>query len=110
MNTNLLVLLLILSQMVFLLPVKDKRSRKRGFPWMTASLVILNTLIHIWVTLNIYNWLDATSDELGWGPLYFYMEVPRLILNREGLGALSSLTSFFLHAEFARHHLHAGVT
>ena len=88
--------LLVLADLVFLLPLKDRRSRRLGFPWMTLSLVILNTLIHLWVTFLIYR-RPGSFSEAGWQLLYPYMEVPQLILQREGLGALSVLTSGFLH-------------
>lgn len=91
---NLTVILLFLSQIVFLLPIKDRRSRRLGFPWATASLVVLNSLIHLWVT-----WLISRGsfEEVAWYTLYPYMEVPRLIIDGQGLGALSVLTSGFLH-------------
>ncbi len=91
--------LLILSQLVFLLPIKDRRPRHRGFPWMTASLVWLNMLIHLGVTFLIYR-QAGSPDEAAWQLLYPYMEVPTLILQRQGLGALSVLTSGFLHGGF----------
>ncbi len=92
--------LLIVLSMVFLLPLKDRRSRRRDFPWMTATIVILNVLIHAWVTVTIY-WPSDSHDS--WLALYPYMEVPRLILDGEGLGALSILTSTFLHAAGLSH-------
>ena len=89
---TLLIILIWLSQIVYLLPIRDRRSRRLGFPWMTLSLVIINTLIHILVVV-----VSSGSDEVAWVMLYPYMEVPRLILDGEGLGALSVLTSGFLH-------------
>lgn len=89
--------LLILSQLVFLLPIKDRRGRSRGFPFITVSLVILNTLIHLWVTLLISR-ESGSFEKVAWELLYPYMEVPRLVIDGEGLGALSVLTSGFLHA------------
>ena len=94
---SLITFLLVLSQLVYLLPIKDRRSRSRGFPFVTLSLVILNTLIHLWVTLLISSQADSFED-VAWVMLYPYMEVPRLIIDGEGLGALSVLTSGFLHA------------
>ncbi|HXV42309.1 MAG TPA: rhomboid family intramembrane serine protease [Anaerolineae bacterium] len=93
---NPIIFLIYLAQFVFLLPVKDRRSRRLGFPWMTLSLVILNTLIHLWVIFLISR-RPGSFSEAGWRLLYPYMEVPQLILQREGLGALSVLTSGFLH-------------
>lgn len=93
---SLTVFLLLVSQLVFLLPLRDRRSRRLGFPWMTLSLVVLNTLIHIWVTFLISQ-QPGSYDEAWWHLLYPYMEVPRLVLKGEGLGAFSILTSGFLH-------------
>jgi membrane associated rhomboid family serine protease len=89
----------LLSLFVVLLPIKDRRPRQRGFPWMTASLVWLNMLIHLGVTFIIYR-QTGSRDEIEWRLLYPYMEVPTLILHRQGLGVLSVLTSGFLHAGF----------
>jgi membrane associated rhomboid family serine protease len=93
---NLTLFLFILSQLVFLLPIRDRRSRRLGFPWATLCLVVVNTLIHIGVV-----WLASRQpgpfDEAAWNLLYPYMEVPQLVLEGEGLGALSVLTSGFLH-------------
>ncbi len=85
---NLIIVLIIISQIVYLLPIRDRRNRRLGFPWMALSLVIINTLIHIWVNYII---------NAPWFTIYPYMEVPRLIIDGEGLGALSVLTSGFLH-------------
>ena len=97
MNT-LLIIVIFLSQFIFLLPIRDRRPYRRGFPWMTTVLVGVNVLIHIWVTLSIYALIDA-KGESAWRLLYPFMEVPDLILNRQGLGTLSILTSGFLHAD-----------
>jgi membrane associated rhomboid family serine protease len=92
---TIIIFLFLLLQFVFLLPIRDRRSRRLGFPWATAGLVLLNTLIHLGVLF-----LQARSTETEgpwWYVIYPYMEVPRDILNGEGLGALSVLTSGFLH-------------
>ena len=89
---NLLIVLVFLAQLIFLLPIRDRRPVKLGFPWMTFSLVIINTLIHIWVYV-----IASSSSEEAWVLIYPYMEVPVLILNGKGLGALSVFTSGFLH-------------
>ncbi len=93
--TSLIIILTLLSQLVFLLPIKDRRSRRLGFPWMTLSLVVINTLVHIWVYV-----VATSSSEAAWVMLYPYTEVPRLILDGQGLGALSVLTSGFLHGSW----------
>jgi membrane associated rhomboid family serine protease len=93
---NFFYFLILLSSLIFLLPLRDRRSRHLGFPWMTANLVVLNVAIHAWVTFLIYR-QPIASEEAFWRLLYPYMEVPYLILRGEGLGALSVLTSGFLH-------------
>lgn len=100
MNPTLLIVLIVLSQMLFLLPIKDRRERHRVFPWMTVTIIAINVLVHSWLTIKIYNQPDS-ADDSAWFALYPFMEVSELILNREGLGALSSLTSFFLHANWS---------
>jgi membrane associated rhomboid family serine protease len=93
---ELFVILFIISQIVVLLPLKDRRSRQLGFPWTTAGLVLLNTLIHIWV-VSLASGREEPFEQAAWTLLYPYMEVPRLLLDGEGLGSLSVLTSGFLH-------------
>jgi membrane associated rhomboid family serine protease len=93
---TLILILYFLAQIIILLPIKDRRSRRLGFPWVTASLVVLNTLIHLWVALLISRQFDSFDEGLI-PVLYPYMEVPRLVLDGQGLGALSILTSGFLH-------------
>lgn len=91
---TLIVLILIwLSAYFTLLPIKDRRERKRGFPWMTAVLVIVNVLIFIGVTLILSRYSEKTARQM----IYPYLEVSKLILNKQGLGLLSILTSGFLH-------------
>ena len=96
MSPTLLFVLIVASQLIFLLPIKDRRSRSRGFPWMTATIVGLNVVIHLWVTIRVY-WQPTPDDQPAWLALYPFMEVPQLILDGQGLGALSALTSTFLH-------------
>jgi len=93
---SLTIFLIILAQLVFLLPLKDRRSRHLGFPWMTTTLIIVNILIHGWVTFLLLR-RSGPTDEAAWQLLYPYMEVPQLVLKGQGLGALSILTSGFLH-------------
>jgi membrane associated rhomboid family serine protease len=89
---DLVTWLIMLTLYVYPLPIKDRRSRRLAFPWMTLSLVLVNTLIHIYV----YEIVSASQEET-YILLLPYMEIPRLILHGEGLGALSVLTSGFLH-------------
>ncbi|HEX9924685.1 MAG TPA: rhomboid family intramembrane serine protease [Anaerolineae bacterium] len=98
MNPTLLIVLIVFSRMIFFLPLKDRRPAHRGFAWMTASILGVNVLVHIWVTFTVYLQPGATAER-AWLALYPYMEVPQWILDGQGLGALSSLTSAFLHAD-----------
>jgi membrane associated rhomboid family serine protease len=93
---SLLIVLYLLLQIVTLLPIKDRRSRQRDFPWMTFSLVGLNVFIHFWVAF-LTSRQPVSTEEASWTLLYPYMEVPNVIMSGQGLGALSVLSSGFLH-------------
>lgn len=93
--------LLLLLQLVFLFPLKDRRERQRGFPWATAALVALNVVIHLIVTLVLILQPAQDFETVQFNALYPYMLVPQHILDARGLGALSVLTSGFLHANLA---------
>jgi membrane associated rhomboid family serine protease len=97
MTPILIFYLFLLLQIIFLLPIKDRRSRAHGFPWVTLIIVIINVSIHIWVEIYVSIQPD-TSDQPALLALYPFMEVPRLTIDNKGLGALSSLTSTYLHA------------
>jgi membrane associated rhomboid family serine protease len=92
---QLVEILIIISSFFFLLPLKDRRVRRRGFPWMTLGLVILNVLIFIGVNLILWRYSDREAIIR----LYPFLDVPKLILTGQGLGALSVLSSGFLHAD-----------
>ncbi len=97
MNISCLAILLIFLQIVFLLPIKDRRSRQRGLPWVTIIIIFVNVLVHILIEAMVYR-QPGNPEEIRWLTIYPYMEVPRLIIDHQGLGALSSLTSTYLHA------------
>ncbi|RLC99758.1 MAG: hypothetical protein DRI77_02010 [Chloroflexi bacterium] len=87
-----------LFSLVFLLPIQDHRGRYRGFPYMTLGLVLLNTAIHA----SFYYLLPRWIGEEAWSALSMnLMLLPTAILEGEGLGALSMITSAFLHASWA---------
>ncbi|MFN8458362.1 MAG: rhomboid family intramembrane serine protease [Anaerolineae bacterium] len=88
-----LEILTIIASFFFLLPLKDRRIRQRGFPWMTLSLVIVNVLVHFVVIVMLWRY----SDKDWTLKLYPFLDVPKLILTGQGLGALSVLSSGFLH-------------
>jgi len=97
MNLYFMVFLLIILEMLFMFPLKDDRSRQAGFPWVTVSLIVINTVIHFGVTILMF-YYPPEPDQPSF--LYPYMEVPAHLLTGQGLGALSALTSFFLHGGF----------
>jgi membrane associated rhomboid family serine protease len=94
--SNLSFLIQLLS-FIFMLPLKDRRQGRHSFPWATTLLVLSNILIHIGVTLIIIR-QPNDSGQAAWLMNYPFTEVPALILSGQGLGALSVLTSGFLHA------------
>ena len=84
--------------LVFLLPIHDHRGRYRSFPFMTLGLVLLNTAIHVSFYYLLPRWIGEDAwNELGMKLLLF----PTAILEGTGLGALSMVTSAFLHAGWA---------
>jgi len=95
--TFFLLILDFLLSLVFLLPLKDYRAY-RAFPYMTLALVSLNTLIHVLVNYVLPLGEDAWSEG---GLMWQAMLVPADILSGEGLGALSMITSAFLHADWS---------
>jgi membrane associated rhomboid family serine protease len=96
-TVDFLVWLLWLLSLVFLLPIKDDRRRFRSFPAMTIGIVSLNTLIHAFV----YYILPILVGEDAWFDIMMrLLLVPADILNGEGLGALSMITSAFLHSSW----------
>jgi membrane associated rhomboid family serine protease len=101
MDIPTIIFLMKLLGSVFLFPLKDRRARERDFPWMTVTMIAINVVIHIWVELTVYSRIPASPNEPSWLPIYPFMEVSQLQLSGEGLGALASLTSFFLHANIS---------
>ncbi len=74
-------------------PLNDTEPNRYGGQWplMTLAIIAVNTLI----------WLAEAVFGGQWLIDYYLGSVPALILNQMGGGALSSLTSTFLHANFA---------
>jgi len=66
---------------------------------MTLAIIIVNTAVHAGI---MYVLLTTPSPSQVYREmLYPYLEVPGLILKREGLGVLSVLTSGFLHGSLS---------
>ena len=90
-----LVLDRILS-VVLLLPLRDARGQHRTFSAMTWGLIVINVAIHVFFYAWLPWWLE---DEEAWAAMRSQiMLVPADILEGTGIGALSMLTSAFLHA------------
>jgi membrane associated rhomboid family serine protease len=87
-----------LLSLVFLIPVKDDRGRYRSFSYMTVGLILLNTMIHVVFYWFLPQWLG--SDEVWFDLAQQMLLVPADVINGEGLGALSMLTSAFLHGSW----------
>ena len=58
------IILTIIASYFTLLPLKDRRDRKRGFPWMTLTLVVLNVLIFIVVNLILSRYSEKEALKL----------------------------------------------
>jgi membrane associated rhomboid family serine protease len=88
-----------LLSLVFLLPVKDDRGRHRSFPYMTVGIIVLNTLI--FVLVNIVLFLQIDDPEVWLEQVKPFLLVPADVVEGKGLGALSVITSAFLHADLS---------
>jgi membrane associated rhomboid family serine protease len=94
----LLILMLdYLLSFVMLLPLKDDRGRYRSFPIMTVGLVALNTIV--FALVNVLLWLRVGDVEMWFTLIRPFMLVPADVLAGGGAGALSMITSAFLHAD-----------
>lgn len=73
-----------------MLPLNDSEpNRYTRFPFMTLSLILVNTAILIWE-------MSLPWDSLQ-GVFYVFGSTPSLIWAREGAGLISTITSMFLH-------------
>jgi len=99
MLTLLFLALDFLFSLVFLLPIKDDRGRYRSFPFMTLGLVLLNTAIHAFFYYLLPQWIGG--EEVWYVLMKQLMILPVDILAGEGLGALTMITSAFLHADWS---------
>ena len=75
-----------------MLPLNDPEpNHYGGFPIMTTVLIAVNIVVHIFVT--IISFILPVS-------LYLLLgSVPKMVLDQVGGGALSTLTSMFIHAD-----------
>lgn len=73
-----------------MIPINDTEpNRYSRFPAMTASLIVVNTLILIWELSLPYSELRSLFEVYG--------ATSSLIFNRQGAGVISVITSTFLH-------------
>jgi membrane associated rhomboid family serine protease len=96
MGMNIAFFLLYYLSRVQLLPIKDDRGRFRSFPFMTTGIVFLNVLVFIGVNIVLALAVGAEA----WNALVSpFLLLPADIGKGMGLGALSLITSAFLHAD-----------
>ncbi len=69
-------------------------NRYTSFPFMTMYIIIVNMVVHIGKTMvedsniGLYNLI-----------IYLFGSVPALVIGQQGAGALSTITSIFLHGD-----------
>jgi membrane associated rhomboid family serine protease len=79
-------------------PINDTESNRYSwFPFMTVSLIAINTFIEIAKPLYLP---DSMNFSQYWEFMMRFYFTPKLILAAEGPGVLSSITSMFMHANF----------
>jgi membrane associated rhomboid family serine protease len=73
-----------------MLPLNDTEpNRYSAFPFMTITLILVNTVILVWeLTLP-----EHTIREVFW----VFGSIPKLLWARQGAGIISTITSMFLH-------------
>jgi membrane associated rhomboid family serine protease len=77
-----------------MIPLNDTEANRYSFfPLMTVTLILVNCFIFA------FQLLVVGSDY--WAFLMKYAATPRLILSAQGSGALSNITSMFLHGGFS---------
>jgi membrane associated rhomboid family serine protease len=87
----------LLFSLVSFLPLKDQRESGKRFPLMTWSIIIFNVVIHVVMYGFAPRWLEGTGV---WeGLRASFLLTPAQVLEGSGLGALSMITSSFLHAD-----------
>ena len=90
-----------LAQYIVMLPLKDQRESQRRFPWLTFIIVLTNVLVYVGSVLLATRTAAATDlsyEAVYFNMLYPYMTIAGLTATGQGVGALSVLTSGFLHA------------
>jgi membrane associated rhomboid family serine protease len=81
-----------------MIPLNDTESNRYSwFPFMTISLIAINTFIEVAKPLYLPD--EMTLWQYWQFMMHFYF-TPKLILAAEGPGVLSSITSMFMHGGF----------
>ncbi len=101
-----ILFILFLSSIFFPLPVNDSGlTRYRTVPWATMSIIIINTVIFVlWTAPDLYQVVDGEEtfepsvDYFAKIYIYGYNEQP--IVEGKGVGAFTTFSSVFMHADF----------
>lgn len=93
------VILQFLLSLVILLPLRDRRGPGKRFPLGTLLLIATNTAVHIFITI-LWPARAGVEDPLH-DAFYGLMLRPIDIWSGMGLGALSMITSSFMHADWS---------
>lgn len=79
-------------------PINDTEpNRYSWFPFMTISLIAINTFIEVAKPLYLH---DSMTNWQYWEFMMRFYFTPNLILAAEGPGVLSAFTSMFMHGSF----------
>ena len=79
-----------------MIPLHDIQSNRYShYPWMTITLILACVIVTIWESILAS---DSTARLID--VFQTFGTTPTLILNREGAGALSTVTTMFLHGGF----------
>ena len=81
-----------------MIPINDSEpNRYSWFPFMTVSLIVINTFIEIAKPLYLPNNIGFWQY---WDFMMHFYFTPKLILSLEGPGVLSSFSAMFMHGDF----------
>lgn len=99
--------ILFLSTLIYPMPVNDTGiMRYRTLPWATLTIMVLNILIFlIWLAPDLYGseeiiTLESPEFQRYSGKIHTYGFNEMLVRKGTGVGALSTFTSIFMHADF----------
>lgn len=100
-----ILLVIFLIALFIPLPINDAKSvRYRSVPWATVGLIVINTIIFLfWEAPKLYV-TDATSIQDYINLLWSYGYRETVIRDGTGIGAFTTFTSIFMHADI----LHLG--